>query len=274
MRSVRDFTDDGDTRDTPSGHGTMMSSIAASTHPSCPGVAAHAEVHIFKIFNAQGISYTSWFIAAFDAALELGIDVVNLSNGGADFLDEPFVAKVNEAVARGVLIVGSIGNDGPDHGTLHSPADLPNVVGVGALGPKGGVAHFQSRGMTTWNLTNGVGFIKPDLVTAGERIRVLGPDGDCVETSGTSTSAAVVSSVAAVAIAAVPPEKRHLLTPGLLKSAFLQSAVRLIGAPVSEQGAGRMDEKRFLSLITAFAESNEPAEDIVRTAEEASSPLT
>ena len=40
------------------------------------------------------ISYTSWFLAAFNYAMATGMDVLNLSIGGPDYLDLPFVEKV------------------------------------------------------------------------------------------------------------------------------------------------------------------------------------
>jgi membrane-bound transcription factor site-1 protease len=41
------------------------------------------------------------------------IDIINLSNGSSDFLDEPFTDKLNELTAKGVIIVSAIGNEGP-----------------------------------------------------------------------------------------------------------------------------------------------------------------
>ena len=40
------------------------------------------------------VSYTSWFLDAFNYAIATEMNVVNLSIGGPDYLDEPFVDKV------------------------------------------------------------------------------------------------------------------------------------------------------------------------------------
>ena len=40
------------------------------------------------------VSYTSWFLDAFNYAIATGMNVVNLSIGGPDYLDQPFVEKV------------------------------------------------------------------------------------------------------------------------------------------------------------------------------------
>lgn len=41
------------------------------------------------------VSYTSWFLDAFNYAILKKVDVLNLSIGGPDFMDKPFVDKVN-----------------------------------------------------------------------------------------------------------------------------------------------------------------------------------
>lgn len=44
--------------------------------------------------NINQVSYTSWFLDAFNYAILKKIDVLNLSIGGPDFMDHPFVDKV------------------------------------------------------------------------------------------------------------------------------------------------------------------------------------
>lgn len=40
------------------------------------------------------ISYTSWFLDAFNYAIVKKVHVLNLSIGGPDFMDQPFIDKV------------------------------------------------------------------------------------------------------------------------------------------------------------------------------------
>jgi membrane-bound transcription factor site-1 protease len=49
------------------------------------------------LFSVQ-ISYTSWFLDAFNYAIAIGMDVLNLSIGGPDYLDLPFVEKVHRVI--------------------------------------------------------------------------------------------------------------------------------------------------------------------------------
>ncbi|XP_040941507.1 subtilisin-like protease SBT6.1 isoform X2 [Gossypium hirsutum] len=68
------------------------------------------------------VSYTSWFLDAFNYAIAINMDVLNLSIGGPDYLDLPFVEKVWEITANNIIMVSAIGNDGPLYGTLNNPA--------------------------------------------------------------------------------------------------------------------------------------------------------
>ena len=90
-----------------------MTSIINSINKDCPGLAPDAEVYVFKIFDKNSEQNTEWFLNAFDYAVELGIDIINLSNGGANFMDEPFINKINEVTSKNVIVVSAIGNEGP-----------------------------------------------------------------------------------------------------------------------------------------------------------------
>lgn len=47
----------------------------------------------YYLFQWQ-VSYTSWFLDAFNYAILKKVNVLNLSIGGPDFMDQPFVDKV------------------------------------------------------------------------------------------------------------------------------------------------------------------------------------
>ncbi|KAG6578175.1 Membrane-bound transcription factor site-1 protease [Phytophthora cinnamomi] len=99
-----------------------------------------------------------------------GLHVLNLSTGGPDFQDLPFVDKVQELAANGIILVSAVGNDGPHYGLLSNPADQAEVIGVGGITKDNEIAEFSSRGMTTWELPFGSGRVKPDIVTLAEDV--------------------------------------------------------------------------------------------------------
>ena len=89
-------------------------------------------MHIYRVFTDKQVSYTSWFLDAFNYAILKKINVLNLSIGGPDFMDQPFVDKVWELTANNIIMVSAIGNDGPLYGTLNNPADQMDVIGQGS----------------------------------------------------------------------------------------------------------------------------------------------
>lgn len=137
------------------GHGTFVAGVIASSK-ECLGFAPDSELHIFRVFTNNQVSYTSWFLDAFNYAILKKINVLNLSIGGPDFKDHPFVDKVWELTANRVIMVSAIGNDGPLYGTLNNPADQMDVIGVGGINFEDQIAKFSSRGMTTWELPQGI----------------------------------------------------------------------------------------------------------------------
>jgi membrane-bound transcription factor site-1 protease len=88
------WTDEGNQKEDTIGHGTVVASLIAGTHSQCQGLAPDAILLINRVFTSKQMSYTSWFLDALNHALQSDIDVLNLSIGGPDFLDQPFVRKV------------------------------------------------------------------------------------------------------------------------------------------------------------------------------------
>ncbi|TMW65827.1 hypothetical protein Poli38472_003592 [Pythium oligandrum] len=255
------------------GHGTFVSSIIGGTDGACPGLAPDAELFVFRTFTSEQLSFTSWFLDAFNYALHLRINVLNLSTGGPDFHDLPFVEKIQELAANGVIIVSAVGNSGPKYGTLTNPADQMEVIGVGGLGRDGDVAPFSSRGMTTWELPFGTGRIKPDLVTLAEDIPGAEVSRGCKLLSGTSVAAPIVSGTIAVLASMIPDAQARwtLLNPASMKQILIESADRLPARVrdddhvfqnhAFEQGGGRLNitaaSKRVAELWTKYQETAE-----------------
>ena len=239
------------------GHGTFVAGVVASNnhseHRHCPGVAPDAELYIFRVFTKKQVSSTSGFLDAFNYAIHKQLDVINLSIGGPDYRDQPFVDKVREATANGILVVSAIGNDGPNWGSLNNPADQMDVLGVGGIDNEHRLAMFSSRGMTLHELPSGYGRVKPDLVTYSIDIPGITLGEGCSVMSGTSFASPVVAgSVALLISAAAEQGRRHIVNPGSIKQAFVESASFLPGMSVYEQGAGNMNLTGALEYFRTY----------------------
>ncbi|XP_047649035.1 membrane-bound transcription factor site-1 protease isoform X2 [Phacochoerus africanus] len=231
------------------GHGTFVAGVIASMR-ECQGFAPDAELHIFRVFTNNQVSYTSWFLDAFNYAILKKVDVLNLSIGGPDFMDHPFVDKVWELTANNVIMVSAIGNDGPLYGTLNNPADQMDVIGVGGIDFEDNIARFSSRGMTTWELPGGYGRMKPDIVTYGAGVRGSGVKGGCRALSGTSVASPVVAGAVTLLVSTV--QKRELVNPASMKQALIASARRLPGVNMFEQGHGKLDLLRAYQILSSY----------------------
>ncbi|XP_040564759.2 LOW QUALITY PROTEIN: membrane-bound transcription factor site-1 protease [Lepeophtheirus salmonis] len=232
------------------GHGSFVAGVIASS-AECYGFAPDAEIHIFRVFTNNQISYTSWFLDAFNYAIMKKINVLNLSIGGPDFMDLPFVDKVWEITANHIIMVSAIGNDGPLYGTLNNPADQMDVIGVGGINFEDQIARFSSRGMTTWELPNGYGRVKPDIVTYGSGVRGSNKEGGCRQLSGTSVASPVIAGAITLLYSGVL-HRGSAINPASMKQALMSSARRLPGVGVFEQGAGKLDLLKAYQLLSSY----------------------
>jgi subtilisin family serine protease len=125
------------------GHGTAAAMAAAgglNTGPSATisGVAPKAWLGSYKVFGSPGVNdgaSEAAILKAIDDAVADGMDVLNLSFG-SDLVtrleEDTIVRAVEHAAALGVLVVVAAGNNGPDPGTIGSPASAPSAIAVGA----------------------------------------------------------------------------------------------------------------------------------------------
>ncbi|CAG0912859.1 unnamed protein product, partial [Notodromas monacha] len=197
------------------GHGTFVAGVIASSK-ECLGFAPDAEVHIYRVFTNNQVSYTSWFLDAFNYAILKRINVLNLSIGGPDFMDRPFVDKVWELTANG-----------------------------------DNIAKFSSRGMTTWELPAGYGRVKPDIVTYGSSVSGSSIKGECRALSGTSVASPVVAG-AVTLLASGVLHRGSAVNPASMKQALMASARRLSGINMFEQGHGKLDLLRAYHLLNTY----------------------
>jgi minor extracellular serine protease Vpr len=135
-------------------HGTHVAGIAAGRagttttgardHPpitGLSGVAPNAYIGNYRVFNVPtsigNTAQTPEIIAAFEAAVRDGMNVINFSGGGpmTDPSNDALVEAVSNVAAAGVVPVISAGNDREEFGlgSAGAPGVAPDSIAVAAL---------------------------------------------------------------------------------------------------------------------------------------------
>jgi hypothetical protein len=208
------------------GHGTHVAGTIAARRGDTfggTGVAPEAKLLPIQVCGAgQGCS-TAAIAAGIIYAADNGVDVINLSIGGATPVQVEADA-VAYAQALDVLVVAAAGNTGLNQPEY--PASYAGVLGVGALTPGSGVATFSNRGEHV------------DVVAPGVEILSTKLGGTWEMLDGTSMAAPHVSGVAALLRAANP------------SMTATQAAARLMSSAIDLGVSGRDDEFGF-GLVNA-----------------------
>jgi len=220
------------------GHGTHVAgTIAQSTGNALggAGVAPGATLMPVKVLDSEG-NGTDWDIAqGLRWAADHGARVANLSIGGASS-STVLGEAVAYAVAKGVTVVASTGNDG---GPVSYPAAYPAVVSVGSIRVDGSRPAYASYG-------TGLDVVAPGGDLSIDQNGDGYPDGILQQTfmdgvpdrwcycfyQGTSMAAPHVSAIAALLISRVPAA-----TPAQVEAALVAS-VRDLGAPGWDAASG------------------------------------
>jgi serine protease AprX len=262
----------GTVKGDPYGHGTHVTSVAASGAINLAGryqgIAPRANLVVVRAFNGDGAARYSDVIAGLNWVVankgRYNIRVLNLSFGAPPqsfYWEDPLNQAVMAAWRAGIVVVTASGNDGPVPMTVNVPGNVPYVITVGALtdnytpyvGGDDRLASFSSTGPTY------EGFVKPEIVAPGGHIAASMSSSSVLANidrgsmqltqqlftmSGTSQAAAVTTGVVALMLQRDPS-----LTPDQVKCRLMATArpaVRSDGSlaySVFQQGAGLINAK-------------------------------
>ncbi|RHZ41231.1 hypothetical protein DYB26_004265 [Aphanomyces astaci] len=175
-RSTYGWFDPTDKTPTPidrNGHGTHVAGSAVGQNgigvaPGATWIACRG-CTTSKCPEAALLKCAQWMLCPTDVTgknpkCELAPDVINNSWGyGAS--SSTYQAVVDAWRAADIIPVFANGNGGSNCGTVYSPGDFKNVIGVGAVGFDDKLASFSSRGPTN------DGRSKPDVSAPGNRVR-------------------------------------------------------------------------------------------------------
>ncbi|MBD0329639.1 MAG: S8 family serine peptidase [Thermoleophilia bacterium] len=245
-----------------SAHGTHVAGIAAGAYGTyaaasrlpLSGAAPRAFLGNYKAMTvptASGVGLNGnapQLVAAIEAAVKDGMDVLNLSLGQPEV--EPsrdvVAAALDGAAAAGVVPVVAAGNDFGEFGfgSVASPASAAMAIAVGAsMGTQ--VARFSAGGPTALSHR-----LKPELLAPGTRILSSVPRriGTWAESDGTSMAAPHVAGGVALL------RQRHpRWTVAQIRSALVTTAAPALAgdgpAPATRAGGGRLDLRAAASPL-------------------------
>ena len=103
---------------------------------------------------------------------------------------------MNAAVSKGILVLTSAGNGGPN--TISTPCDADSCLCIGALDNLGWYASFSSVGPSADNQ------VKPDIMARGLNAALVADWGDITFGSGTSFSCPIMAGAMACLMEANP----------------------------------------------------------------------
>ena len=203
-----------DEKSSSSEHGTHVAGIAAGNADTVgpggallSGVAPRAYIGNYRAYTIPTDSGVGEdgnapeVVAAIEAAVADGMNVINLSIGEAETEPsrDPIALALDGAAAAGVVPVVAAGNDYGEfgHGSVTSPGSSAKAITVGAVtqadvGAGGVIADFSSSGPTPLSLR-----LKPDVAAPGVGILSSVPNG-WSELSGTSMASPHVAGGAAL----------------------------------------------------------------------------
>ena len=252
-------TDEGD-----SWHGTFVAGEIVAQHRSGGGVAGAAPgvtLQPVRVLGACG-GAESDAIAAIEWASGGSLpdvpdnpdpaDVISMSLGGAEgTCSAALQTAIDDATARGVVVVAAAGNDGRAVASV-SPANCSGVISVAATTRTGALASYSNRGGAA---------LSPTIAAPGGSSSqpVLGDgwnaDGDAIVTTSIGTSMAAPRVSAAVALLL---STRPGLTPDQVRARLVATATRFPaqgGCTLTRCGAGVVDAGNLLGAPSRFVQA-------------------
>jgi len=128
---------------TAAGNAGVSTSIAGHSFGKISGVAPAAKLAIYKIgftsaTNSEPAIYIGDALAAIDAAISDGVDVINYSISSSDAVDDPVDLAFLSAASAGIFVSTAAGNEGPGSATLNHVTPWLTTVAASTVAPYAG----------------------------------------------------------------------------------------------------------------------------------------
>ncbi len=185
------------------GHGTHVAGIIVAN------TLSNVTVYSYKALNSKGSGTATQVSLAIDAAIEDGMDIINLSvqmQGSSDTLHD----AVKRADAAGVIVVAAAGNAGVDFAvSLYSPGCFEEVISVMSCSNQRRVSEFSNYGAIC------------DFAAPGENILSTYLDNTYKMTSGTSMASPFICAAVSYELA----KNNNLTTEEVCKALLSKSQI-------------------------------------------------
>jgi subtilisin family serine protease len=230
-------------------HGTACAGIAGARGVGISGVAQNCRIIPIRAY--RGPSDVNTFVPdAINEAVIRGADIISHSWNGP--FHQPTANAINNAVANGreglgVIFVNSSGNN---NSAVTFPANLDNVIAVGAINRNGQRANFSNFGVALDVMAPGVDVHTTDRQGSAGYNTSNGTAGNYTTQTGTSFAAPHVAGIAAL-ILSVRPDLNALQ----VRNAIETTCRRLSAHPATGTGQnGRpRDNHTGYGLVDAYA---------------------
>ncbi|MCA1819907.1 MAG: S8 family serine peptidase [Thermoplasmatota archaeon] len=208
------------------GHGSHVAGIIAASGSSLTDKLEYGGINLLggapgaKLVVAKVCGVNRCNADAIPKAIQWAVsqhaDVINLSLGGvrsndifSNLAPDRMTQAIQAAVDKGVVVVAAAGNDGPANADVSTPADVPDVLAVGAIQEDGAVWENSSRGDdaghpcgTSIPILGAQGRCdpnkKPELVAPGVEILSAWTGDKYVRATGTSQATPFVTAAVAL----------------------------------------------------------------------------
>lgn len=207
VRGGISFINDGNGLGDCRGHGTH---VAGTIGGANYGVAKSVNLWSVRVFGCTGGAFTSDIVSGIDWVINnrVGPSIINMSLGG----DKDIVldTAVDNAVAAGISVVVSAGNEYSSNACSRSPAGTPSAITVGATDSADVRADYSNIGSCI------------DLFAPGSAITSAGiaNSTEYVQKSGTSMAAPHAAGTAALYL-----QKNPNASPNEVASTLVTSAI-------------------------------------------------
>jgi hypothetical protein len=235
------------------GHGTIMAGIIAALDNSADVIGMAPDVSLWS----ANISYDWWNgvawerrVSADDAAC--AVDVANINNirevnmswGAPGGSNTALTNAINDGYNNhNVLFVAAAGND---TGSVHYPANLANVIAVGAIDDVDAHAPFSNTGSALDISAPGVGILSTWMSNGNPGDCTVSSGGKTITCNGTSSAAAHVSGAAALLFGRYPS-----WTNAQVRNRLLSTATDLGSAGFDNTyGYGKLDVNAAMRMTT------------------------